>query len=145
MTSSMSASVSNSKSGIPAYHHPVTRTPQIFLEGDFSAQSCPVARKNSLYKPRVHECYHAKKNKNMGQPSALIGNVPFRPSQSGMLFTQRENPRRELNLAFLACGVIVSAALQASDKLNQIFCNYFKQLWMFFSATIRSRVLVVLV
>lgn len=54
--------------------------------------------KNSLYKPWVHECYHAKKNKNIGQLSALIGNIPFRPSQSGM-FTQRENPRRELNLA----------------------------------------------
>lgn len=58
-----------------------------------------MARKNSLYKPQLHECYHAKKNKNTGQASPLIGNIPFRRGQRAM-FTQRG-----LNLASLACGV----------------------------------------
>lgn len=131
----------DSESDIPAYHRPFTRTPQIFLDGDFSAQSCPVARKNSLYKPQVHECYHAKKNENTGQPLALIGNIPFRRSQSGM-FTQSANPLRELNLALLACGVIVLGCSSSnwqvkSSVLNVCLCSVFSA---FMFATVSSRV-----
>lgn len=42
-----------------------------------------MARKNSLYKPQIHECYRAKKPQNT-QPS-LKGNFPFRHNQTETL------------------------------------------------------------
>lgn len=80
------------------------------------------------------ECYHAKKNKNIGEPSALMGNIPFSHGQSWML-TQKVNPRRKLNLAFLACGVIIfgscSSIWQGPSNSPKAFCNDSEQCWMY--------------
>lgn len=47
--------------------HPLTRAPQIFVDGNFAAQAFRADYKYSLCKPQVYECCHAEEIKTTGQ------------------------------------------------------------------------------